>query len=526
MNWAKTTAEKLKTEVSNMESYIDLWNEIYKGNQNWLEYWYASLNGTKTKRERRTFNGAKMASSELASLIYSEKPNIITDDSILDFLKENNFLDKIQKYTEFGSALGGFALKLYAKDSKLKIDYVNAESFIPISWDNSRVIEADFIDKKVVDNKTYIRVEEHRKKDNKYTITNKMYRQENADMIKESPEKFGFSSEPVIIDSTIPMFVYIPTPGANNLEKSSPLGISIYANAIDTLKSLDIAFDAIAQEIILGKKRIIVPTSAVRSVLNPETGRQEKYFDANDEAFIALDTGDSEYLKIVDNTVEMRIDEVTKAIQTLLNIFSTQIGFSSGYFSFDEKTGLKTATEVISENSKTFKTKKSFENNLRTGILELLEAVRIVGPQYGIITSQDEYNIVFNDNIIEDRDSKTNYWQNRFLQGTATLEDVLINVDGLSEEEAKKKAEEIKKANATIDTENVLFGGNDFTNTDPETTDEAVEVAKLSGIQIKSANEIISQVAEGILTRDAGINQLKVFLGLTEEQANQVMGRQ
>ena len=58
------------------------------------------------------------------------------------------------------------------------------------------------------------------------------------------------------------------------------------------------------------------------------------------------------------------------------------------------------------------------------------------------------------------------------------------------------------------------------------TTEEAVEVAKLSGIQIQSANTIIQQVSDGVLTREAGINQLMVFLGLTKEQAAKVMGKQ
>lgn len=58
------------------------------------------------------------------------------------------------------------------------------------------------------------------------------------------------------------------------------------------------------------------------------------------------------------------------------------------------------------------------------------------------------------------------------------------------------------------------------------TSPDPVEAVKLSGIQIQSANMIISQVSEGIITREAGINQLKVFLGLSDSQANQVMGRQ
>jgi hypothetical protein len=53
--------------------------------------------------------------------------------------------------------------------------------------------------------------------------------------------------------------------------------------------------------------------------------------------------------------------------------------------------------------------------------------------------------------------------------------------------------------------------------------DVAVEAATLSGIQITSANEIIQKVADGVLTRDAALNQLVVFLNLTRGQAESVM---
>ena len=59
-----------------------------------------------------------------------------------------------------------------------------------------------------------------------------------------------------------------------------------------------------------------------------------------------------------------------------------------------------------------------------------------------------------------------------------------------------------------------------------QTVDAELKVAQLSGIQITAANEIIQKVSDGVLTRDAGINQLIVFLGLTRSQANQVMGAQ
>ena len=65
--------------------------------------------------------------------------------------------------------------------------------------------------------------------------------------------------------------------------------------------------------------------------------------------------------------------------------------------------------------------------------------------------------------------------------------------------------------------------GNDTTipNGDIE---NATDQATLSGIQIEAASKIIEQVSAGTLTREAGINQLMVFLKMTREKSELVMG--
>ena len=65
--------------------------------------------------------------------------------------------------------------------------------------------------------------------------------------------------------------------------------------------------------------------------------------------------------------------------------------------------------------------------------------------------SSEEYSVIFNDAVIEDRNSKTIYWLQRYSQGTATLERVLKELDGMTEEEAQEESQKIKDANATID---------------------------------------------------------------------------
>lgn len=456
MIWNQITSDLLQ-DIYKSDTLINAWLSIYRGEQDWLKYSYVSLDVTPYERTRKTMNAAKFACAELAKLVWAEHPEIVTDQAIEQFLVDNDFYNNAARYSEYGAAGGGFAMKLYSPDGKkLVIDYVPAMCFIPVSWDNKRITEADFIDRKAKDGKTYIRVERHRKTETGYKITYDVFEEYGTTLNKREISVLGIEQKEIEIATPVPLFAYIATPEANNHSFFSPLGSSIYANALGTLESLDIAFDALTQEIVLGKKRIIVPAAAVRYVTS-ENGTRVRYFDPSDEVFQSFDFANAENFKIQDNTVEMRIDELRLAIQTLLDILANQVGFSAGTFSFDG-VSMKTATEVISEQSKTFKTKQAYENNIGRGILELLEAVRAIGPAYGIATTGTEYTVTWNDSVIEDRNSKTDYWLKRYAARTCLLEDVLMYLDGLPEEQAKAKAAEIRASSATIDAGS-LFGG-------------------------------------------------------------------
>jgi len=446
--WNFITGRKLPQDIVMSDELINKWLDIYHGKSDWIKYSYPSLTGRKIERRRKSLNAAKLICSELSRLVWSEMPEMNIDDDIEKFLEENNFGNKMVQFTEYGAAGGGYALKLYSKDMKLKLDYVPANMFIPVTWDNKRIVEADFISREIINEKSYLKKEKHRKTETGYIIDVEIY-----DDSSEGSYKRVQSLEPESVEITVsrPLFVYISNPEANNLSLFSPLGISLYANAVDTLEALDIAFDALVQEIVLGRKRIIVPASATRLFVDTETGKRVRYFDPSDEIFQAFNPEDAQNIKITDNTVELRIEELRLAVQTLFDVLATQTGFSAGTFSFDG-VSMKTATEVISENSKTFKLKQSFENQIKSGVLGLLETIREIGGLYGINTSTEEYTMVFNDAVIEDRNSKTSYWLQRYAQGTATLKTVLEELDGMTEEEAEEEAQKIKEQNQTIDT--------------------------------------------------------------------------
>lgn len=451
--WRKVTRRTLLSSVMNTEEMILRWLEIYRGKAPWLAYDFIGLNGRKNTRKRRSLKMAKYICRELASFVWSETPQIGEDDGTLcEWLEQINFFNRAQKFTEYGAAAGGFAMKLRAPESGgLVLDFVPADYFIPVSWDNEGIYEADFISRYVRDKKTFVAIESHKRlSPTQYEISIVEYEEAGSEL------KNRKDVSTVAMNTTVPLFVYVPTPDVNNFDIDSPTGVSIFANAVDTLESLDVAFDALGQEIILGKRRIIVPADAVRSVLDPKTEKEIKYFDPMDEVYVAFNMRDAEQQKIVDNTVELRVDDIVNAIKALLDILAIQTGFSAGTFSFDGQT-VKTATEVISENSKTFKTKMSYENQLSHGMQRIFAALREIGGSYGITGIPEDVEITWNDSIIEDRDSRGKYWNDRYINGTATLEDVLKALDGLSDEESTAKAQAIKESKSTVDVQS-LFG--------------------------------------------------------------------
>jgi A118 family predicted phage portal protein len=158
----------------------------------------------------------------------------------------------------------------------------------------------------------------------------------------------------------------------------------------------------------------------IKSVVDPQTGELRRFFDATDETYEALSTDDPDSLKIQDNSVALRVDEHVAAINAFLNIFCLQVGLSAGTFSFDVRNnGIKTATEVVSENSKTYKTVRNFQNMVRPAVIRLVDNIIAVAALYDMKTEDGqsiadlraggyEVNVAMDDGITQDRQTNIN----------------------------------------------------------------------------------------------------------------------
>ncbi len=336
-----------------------------------------------------------------------------------------------------------------------------------------------FVSREARDGYYYTVIEWHHLDGTTYRVTNDLYRMPIKGSEPQNILGWWYpldkvypllSPDTTIEDVQNAFFQYVRPFGANYADDNSPLGMSIYAPALNTLHGLDIMFDSLQREFVLGKKRIIAPARAMKQSAGVNNGRPDRYFDADDEVWEALATDNPEDLKIYDNSVDLRVEPHITGINGDLSILCAQIGFDPGTLSFDATKGLKTATEVISENSKTFGTVKAHENLIKDALEGMVHAIFDLAVRYGItwegktveslLAGGYDISIKFDDSIIEDKNAEINQGVALVGAGLLSKKKFMTDTLGYTPEDADKELEQISneaKSNAVQVTR--LFGG-------------------------------------------------------------------
>lgn len=468
---------------------IFIWKYLYKGfYRPWHRILAPTIDDPNHHRDMDRMDAAKAICAELAGLIWSEQCEIhvsqenterqLLEEFVIDTLTKNAFWTKMQEHIEQVLALGGGAMKCWyetKRDAKgdeipdtghISIGFCMADQFVPTAWDNAKVTDGVFISREAKDGYYYTRLEWHKWNGFSYYISNELFRSEiKSGSQIESQDILGFrypldeiypflNAETELQGLDTSLFAYYRPAIANNIDDNSPLGVSIYANALSTLKALDICYDSFIREFTLGKKRIIVPAQCLRTVVD-EHGNMHRYFDSTDEAYVAFKTDDTDELKIQDNTVSLRVTEHEQAINAFLSMLCLQVGFSAGTFTFDKASGIKTATEVISENSKTYKTIKSHQMQVKAAIDQIVDAIIQVASLYDMTWEGHqikelakhgwETKVVFDDSILQDRQTNINEGILLKSNGLMSSKRFMVEILGYTEEEALQEMKEIKE---------------------------------------------------------------------------------
>ncbi|MBC6150106.1 phage portal protein [Listeria booriae] len=444
----KDIKEHKKIAVSDSDyTNIDLWKSEYMNTAQRLNLSYKH-NGNRIRRHKRTLKLPKITARYMSKLVFNEKATFEIDDKGADeFLKktldDNGFYKNFKRYLEYGMALGGFVMKVYHDGNKnVKISYATADAFYPLSNDSEHIDECVIPNSFQKGDKFYTLLEWNEWEDDKYVVTNELYESYNANEIgNKVPLSLLYKDLKPRVEFdglSRPFFVYLKPNIANNFNLTSPLGISVYANATDTIDIIDTMYDSFEREFVLGKKRIMVPSSMIKTTM--KNGEMIQYFDTEDEAFHVFNSINDDAKIIADVSVEIRAEEFISSINAMLKIFAVEVGLSAGTFTFDEN-GIKTATEVISEKSETFQTKNEHsllvDEALKELFISIIEVGKLIGAYEGNLIKKSNISIDFDDSIADDDDTRINRWTNAKNQGMVPLIIALQRAHKITEKEAE-----------------------------------------------------------------------------------------
>lgn len=447
-----------------MADYIDSWKSWYKGNVADFHNYFIYNGKRKIDQKRFTMNMAKEISEEWADILWSEKCQISFEDeraqeNANELINELDLYVLINNAIEKSGALGteGAVVSVYdivsnedgmtldVTNAKTRIDLVDVDWIFPLSWNNKGITECAFGSVEYIKGKKHIVLSVHQlNKQGNYVIKNHLFSENNGNLteIKGVDNTINeFDTQ-----SNVKWFAIFRPLITNNLFNNSPFGIPYYANAIDNLKSVDISFDALKNEIVDGRKRTFVRAD----MFNYDDGDQKLVFDPNDTTVYQLPSGATKDDLIQSDSDALRTTEQIDTLNTQLNILGKKCGFGENYYHFDGQS-LQTATQVVSSNSKMFRRKKKLEVGYESSIFDLFNAIAYASSKFGQYDINPEgLKITFDDSIVEDKESESNRAIREVQQGLKSKVEYRMQIFGETKEIAEQKIKEIQESNPSI----------------------------------------------------------------------------
>lgn len=450
----KSQAKKeFSTEIlqsPQMEKAIRRWMKIYSGFPEWVD----------EEEEIRTINFAKTVTSETARLTCLDLSIKLDGSARADYIQTviDNMFDKIREYVEKACACGTVVLKPNGSG----VECLDPSKFLITETDGNNNIQGMiFFDYYDVSDRFYTRMEYHRFAGNAYLISNRCYMSRSKGTLGEKIDiansPWNELAEDVIIENLEnPLYAVLKTPMANHIDPASPLGISIFAEAIEELKDLDIAYSRNTGEIKDSRRMVLLDERMVQlpAILGSNgdivrrTMKMPKYIKN-----VMSEKPDDFYQEVnpqLNTTVRI------EGINNILSILAYKCGYSNGYFSFDAMSGIQTATGVEASQQRTIQFIKDIRDKLQMAVDNLIYAIDKYADLYDL-APLGEYEIVYGFGDITysyEEDKKT--WWGYVRAGKVPFWKYLTKFENMSEEEAKELEAAGKEANKPDDSG--LFG--------------------------------------------------------------------
>ncbi|WP_066737100.1 phage portal protein [Bariatricus massiliensis] len=396
--------------VSNkMSDAIYKWTKMYANEAPWIN------------EEIRSLNLASSICSEMARLVTMESEIKITGSQRADLISDSMamFIKNLPVYVEHACNGGGIVFKPYIDSQGIAIDIVKAGYFYPVEFDGANHITAViFPEFKTVGKKLYTRLEYQELKNGRYIIANKAFVSRKAVVKNDNVINLGqeisledvpewADMEPYVefesADRTL--FSYFRMPMANNIDTESPLGVAVYARAVNQIRDADEQYGATMWE-------YKAKETAIQAA--------DEFFQRDRKGHVILPKGK----KRIYHAMGPGISDIEG--RPFFNVYSPQIrdeSFFNGYNRIVQKiefnSGLaygtlsdpqvveKTAEEIKTSKQRSYATVKAIQNSLEDALQTLVSAIDAWIDIAGMSPpGKVEMTSIWDDSIIVDKETE------------------------------------------------------------------------------------------------------------------------
>lgn len=318
---------------------------------------------------------------------------------------------------------------------EIKLNYVEADAFLPLTVDNDIVTEAAFSGSTLVKGRKQTTLV-------LFTIENGLYTAETHVFDDKGGEVKD--KETIVQLGDVKPFAVMRNAEVNNLDDMEGYGLPKLWDAIPALKVVDLCYNVLFSDLDKAEKIILVNELLCEFDDNGKpkmTTEQKKLFvlvgeklpDPQDEALI------QEY------NPEIRIDQITKAFELALSLLSMSFGYGTKKYSF-ENGQITTATEYVGERQDQMQELNRQRQEAIRYIQDICKAVMWFANTFQgkAFNLEQEILVDFDDSYITDKEAELERKRNDALSFDIPKLTVwyLMDAYSLTEEEATKLVKE------------------------------------------------------------------------------------
>ena len=428
---------RIDPEVS--RSIVDRCLEAYHGTPDWIL----------PNSPEQSVNFTKTICEELARLATMNIKVNVDGSARAEWLNEQIHLSDRQyrRWVELGCASG----LVIVKPNGTTIDLYLPNQYLVVNAIADEITEIVFQDVQKVRDIYYTKLEYHKRADGKYTVQNRCFVSKSKGNIgdpidiKETPWN-GLAEDVLIENVDRNLFGSFFMPSVNNDDLDSCVGLPIVSNCLFELEGLDKAFYLLKDEIDDSQRIVMLDSDRLMygavsdSVLTSFQQAQQVVEMSGLPKYVKLVEGTTSIDNEVYHEINPNLNTETriKGINNYLSQIGFKVGFSNGYFVFDQKTGMITATQVESDDRRTIQTINDIRRQFRACVDGLIYALNAFADAYNL-APRGEYEIAYEfDDITLNEEEDRARWYGYVQANHVPFWYYLVKFEGYSEDEAKE----------------------------------------------------------------------------------------